>query len=247
MRTSPSPDAVAASTRPLLGSRGAWAGAAALVALGAAGLAAVWAVDLPDPATLRTWLAGGGPERWLALVLGVAVALLTPISRSALSVLLGVAAGFSAGLAVAIGGGLLGGLAGFLLSRCLGRRAVQRLAGDRLARADQLLRDRGFVAVLTARVMPVAPFTVVSYASGLSGVRLGPYMAATGLGLLPWSVLYVGAGAWLSSTDSSLAVLDRALPAAAVVIILSAVAVGTWRRRRSRRSAHRWAGRSRTE
>lgn len=241
MRTSPSPDAVAASTCRLSGFREAWAGAAALVVLGAAGLVAVWAVELPDPATLRSWLAGGGPERWLALVLAVAVALLTPISRSALSVLLGVAAGFASGLALAIGGGVLGGLAGFLLSRRLGRRVVQRLAGDRLARVDRLLQDRGFLAVLTARAMPVAPFTVVSYAAGLSGVRLGPYMAATGIGLLPWSVFYVGAGAWLSGTDSRTAILDSALPAAAVVITLAAVAVGFRWRRRARRSARRRA------
>ena len=63
------------------------------------------------------------------MVLGLALVLLAPVPRSALSVLVGLVAGFGPGLAVALAGGLLAALAAFGLSRTLGRSAATRLAG----------------------------------------------------------------------------------------------------------------------
>jgi uncharacterized membrane protein YdjX (TVP38/TMEM64 family) len=158
------------------------------------------AVDRPGATALRDWLDGAGPGGWLVVVLGVALASLTPVPRTAVAVLLGAALGFPAGLAVAVCGGLLGGMAGFALARALGRGTAARLAGPLLrrrpllARADRLLRDRGFLAVLTARVTPL-PFVAVTYAAGLTGVRPAPYALGTAIGIVPGSVLHVGIGA----------------------------------------------------
>jgi uncharacterized membrane protein YdjX (TVP38/TMEM64 family) len=203
----------------------------AVLALLLIGTAIAVSVELPSVTGMRAWLEQGGSARWLAVVLGVAVALLTPISRTALSVLVGAVAGFPAGLAVALSGGLLGGLAGFTLSRWLGREAVAHLAGARLARMDRVLSERGFVSVLAARIMPVAPFVFVSYAAGLSGVRLAPYLLGTAVGLVPWSVLYVGVGASVSSIRSWAPLVD-VVPAVAVVFSLALLASYFWWRRR---------------
>lgn len=151
-------------------------------------------VDRPGVPALRGWLDEAGPLGWAAVVLGVAGALMTPVPRTALSVLLGTTAGFPAGLAVAVTAGWLGGTGGFAVGRSLGRDAVARLTGRRSARADRLFRDHGFLAVLAARVSP-APFWLVSYAAGLSSVRWAPHALGTLVGLLPGSVLYVGVGA----------------------------------------------------
>jgi uncharacterized membrane protein YdjX (TVP38/TMEM64 family) len=151
-------------------------------------------VDTPGVPALRGWLDDAGPLGWAAVVLGVAGALMTPVPRTALSLLLGAAAGFPAGLAVAVAAGWLGGMGGFTVGRHLGRDAVVRLAGPRLARADRLFRRRGFLAVLAARVSPV-PFWVVSYAAGLSSVRWLPHALGTAVGVVPGSVLHVGIGA----------------------------------------------------
>lgn len=151
-------------------------------------------VDRPGVPALRAWLDSAGPLGWSAVVLGVAGALMAPVPRTALSVLLGAAAGFPAGLAVAVGAGWLGGMGGFALGRHLGRSAVTRLTGRRLARADRLFRDRGFLAVVLARVSPV-PFWIVSYAAGLSSIRWLPAALGTAVGVVPGAVLYVGVGA----------------------------------------------------
>ena len=151
-------------------------------------------VERPGVPALQGWLADAGPVGWTAVVLGVAGALMTPVPRTALSVLLGAAAGFPAGLVVAVLGGWLGGLGGFALGRHLGRAAVARLAGPRLARADRLFRKRGFLAVALARVSPV-PFWIVSYAAGLSSVRWPAATLGTLVGVVPGAVLYVAVGA----------------------------------------------------
>lgn len=214
---------------PVLGR--AWVRALTVLLVLIIGSALALSVDLPSVGALRSWLDEGGPARWLLLVLGLALALLTPVSRTALSVLVGAVAGFLPGLAVALVGGVLGGLAGFGLSRWLGRGAVTRLAGARLSRVDQMVSERGFASVLAARLMPVAPFVIVSYTAGLSGVRPVPYLLGTVVGLIPWSVLYVGIGAAAVDLGSWTTVPDLALPAVAAVAVTVAGAAWWWRHR----------------
>jgi uncharacterized membrane protein YdjX (TVP38/TMEM64 family) len=165
------------------------------------------------------------------MVLGLALALLAPVPRSALSVLLGVVAGFGPGLAVALAGGLLGGLAAFGLGRALGRPAVTRLAGRRLARVDRLMTDRGFWALLVGRLTPVVPFVVLSYGAGLTAVRLTPYALATAIGLVPSTVLQVGVGASAGAL-ATWATTFTVVPVVATVLVLAGLAALAWRRRR---------------
>lgn len=218
-------------------------GAVVLVLL--AGATVALSVELPTVPGTRSWLDQGGAERLLAVVLGVALTLMTPVSRSALSVLIGAVVGFPAGLAVALAGGLLGGLAGFALSRWLGRAAVTHLAGARLATLNRLVGERGFTSVLAARLAPVAPFVVVSYAAGLSSVRLVPYLLGTAVGLVPWSVLYVGIGSSVTAIGSLTSLGDVV---ASLVVLASVGVLGAWFwwRRRHRPHAARSGGRRST-
>jgi uncharacterized membrane protein YdjX (TVP38/TMEM64 family) len=210
---------------------GTWLRAAVLALLVLAGLLLAFTVELPDVGTVRSWVDGAGPWTWAGIVLGVAVVLLAPVPRSAVSVLLGVVAGFQAGVAVALAGGLLGGLAAFGLSRALGRPAVARLAGRRMAVVDRLMVDRGFWALLVGRLTPVVPFVVVSYGAGLTAVRLAPYALSTALGLVPSTVVQVGVGA------SAGVLADRATTSVLVaglvaVLVPAGLGVLVWRRRR---------------
>lgn len=105
------------------------------------------------------------------------------------------------------------------------------LAGARLAALDRRVGERGFASVLAARIAPVAPFMVVSYAAGLSSVRLVPYLFGTAVGLVPWSVLYVGIGASLTAIGSSASLADVIAPLAVVASCAVLVAWLWWRRR----------------
>jgi len=207
-----------------------WVRAAVLGLLVLAGLLLASTVDLPAVGTVRSWVDGARPWTWAGIVLGVAAVLLAPVPRSAVSVLLGVVAGFQAGVAVALAGGLLGGLAAFGLSRTLGRPAVARIAGRRMAGVDRLMVDRGFWALLLGRLIPVVPFVAVSYGAGLTAVRLAPYALSTALGLIPSTVVQVGVGA------SAGVLADRVTTSVVVaglvaVLVLAGLGVLAWRRR----------------
>ena len=208
-----------------------WVRAAVLALLVLAGLLLAVTVELPDVGTVRSWVDGAGPWTWVGIVLGVAVVLLAPVPRSAVSVLLGVVAGFQAGVAVALAGGLLGGLAAFGLSRALGRPAVARLAGRRMAVVDRLMVDRGFWALLAGRLIPVVPFVAVSYGAGLTAVRLAPYALSTALGLVPSTMVQVGVGAsaGVLAGRATTSVLVAGLVAA---LVLAGLGVLVRRRRR---------------
>jgi uncharacterized membrane protein YdjX (TVP38/TMEM64 family) len=206
--------------------------AACLLAVLAAATVAALTLDLPDVDAVRRWVGGAGVPGLLLLTAGVGVALVGPVPRTALSVLLGVVLGFWTGLAVGLVGGLLGGLAAFGLSRALGRDALLRLVGPRLAAADRALAVHGFGAVLAGRLLPVVPFSVLSHAAGLSAVPVRPYAAATVLGLLPSTVLQVGVGAavpglteWATRGRPTVVV---AVLAAAVLLTVGVVLL--WRR-----------------
>ena len=214
---------------------GQWLRAALLVLVVIAGGIAALTVDLPSVATVRGWLAGAGPWTWAGLVAGCALVTMAPVPRTAVSVLVGVVAGLAGGLAVAWTSGVLGALAGFGLARLLGRDAVERLAGPRLARADALLTSRGFLSTLLGRLLPVVPFTLVSYAGGLSGMRVAPYLAGSAVGLLPGTVLHVAIGSTVGAAGQggSWTLLAGAVP------LLAAGSLLLLLRRRSHRPRRR--------
>jgi uncharacterized membrane protein YdjX (TVP38/TMEM64 family) len=93
-------------------------------------------------------------------------------------------------------------VAAFALGRALGRDAVERVTGTRVARVDALLGRHGLLAVLGVRLVPVLPFTVINYAAGLTAVRLRDYVGGTALGIVPGTIAFVALGAHGSSPGS---------------------------------------------
>ena len=91
---------------------------------------------------------------------------------------------------------LLGAPLAFVVGRYLGRDAVERFTGARVARVDELLRRHGLATVIGARLIPVLPFTVINYTAGLTAVRRGDYALGTALGIIPGTLAYVAIGAF---------------------------------------------------
>jgi uncharacterized membrane protein YdjX (TVP38/TMEM64 family) len=201
---------------------GAWARAAVLLLLLAVATVLALTVDLPPVADVRSWVEGAGPAGWIVMVLGLALVLLAPLPRSAVSVLIGVVVGFGPGVVLALFGAFLSALIAFGLSRALGRTAVTRLAGPRLARVDRLMADRGFAAVLAGRLFPLMPFVVLSYGAGLSATRLAPFALATGIGLVPSTIVQVGIGA------SAGVLAERSTAITAGIVVIAVVVPAAW-------------------
>ncbi len=110
--------------------------------------------------------------------------------------LAGLLFGLEAGLPLAVLGILCGATAAFLTGRTLLRGWVERRIADnrRLRAIDRALGDRAFTIVLLTRLALLIPYNVLNYAYGLTRVRLGTYMAATVVGMLPIISMYVYMG-----------------------------------------------------
>jgi uncharacterized membrane protein YdjX (TVP38/TMEM64 family) len=172
-----------------------WTRSPAALGLLAAAAVAVLAVGTPEVAELQRAVRAAGvwaPALFLVLQVAVTVA---PVPRTVFTVAAGVLFGSPTGLLLALAATTLAAVVAFWLVRLAAGRLVERHA-DRsvVAWVRARLDRRGLLAVVSLRLIPVVPFSVMNYAAGLSGVRFGPYLAGTVLGVLPGTVAGVVLG-----------------------------------------------------
>ncbi|MET0274607.1 MAG: VTT domain-containing protein [Phenylobacterium sp.] len=105
------------------------------------------------------------------------------------------------GALASVGGATLGGLVGYGLARGALGSTVQRRArkGGKLEKLLKSVKQDTFRVVLSLRLLPLTPFTLVSLAAGVVKARLRAFLAATALGILPECLLYAAVGHGLSS------------------------------------------------
>lgn len=97
----------------------------------------------------------------------------------------GLVFGPAQGFCYALSGSLLGAAATFGLGHAIGRDLVRRVAGARLNALSRWLRQRGLLAIVAVRLVPVAPFTVVNLVAGASHIRFRDFLLGTVFGMLP--------------------------------------------------------------
>jgi uncharacterized membrane protein YdjX (TVP38/TMEM64 family) len=159
-------------------------------------------VGVPDADVLRAQVAGLGPAAPAVFVLLYAAVTLLPLPKNVITAVAGLLFGLVDGVLLVLPGAMLGALAAFGLGRWLGRDAVERFTGTRVARVDALLARRGLVAILVSRLVPVLPFTGINYAAGLTAIRLRDFVLGTAIGIVPGTVAYVALGAYGTSPTS---------------------------------------------
>ena len=206
--------------------------AGVLILLLGASIVVALLVGLPDVASVRADIATAGPAAPAVFVLAYAVVTLAPVPKNVLSAVAGLLFGLAAGIALVFVAAMLGALMAFWLGRALGREAVERFTGARVARVDDLLSRRGVVAVIGVRLVPVLPFTAINYTAGLTGVRLRDYVTGTAVGILPGTVAYVTLGTYGAEPASWPFVIS-----AAALGLLTAAGLANGRRSRTRSRA----------
>ena len=113
----------------------------------------------------------------------------------------GGAFGVEAGIAVALAAQLLGCAIDVAMARTFLRAWVARRLGGRLARIDRALSRRPFVATLTLRLLPVGNNLLTNLVAGVSGLAVAPFLAASALGFLPQTAVFVLAGAGVETAS----------------------------------------------
>jgi len=98
-------------------------------------------------------------------------------------------------------------LLALLLVRAAGWRLDRLVPHPRVKTLDARLRRRGWPTVMSMRLIPAVPFSVLNYAAGASSVRVLPYTVATLAGLLPGTAAVVILGDALTNHISPLLIL----------------------------------------
>ena len=182
-------------------------GPIARLAAFAAALAAVFVVVLVlvarSPAEIQRAADDAGalaPLAFVALCAGLTLAFFPfPLVAAAGGILFGTLEG----TLLSIAGGSIGAALAFLIARYAASDALQSLVGNRMRGLQEAIERRGFVAVLYARIFPGVPRDIANYAFGLTRVRLGPFTAATVIGIAPRAFAYTALGGQLGSFDST--------------------------------------------
>ena len=95
------------------------------------------------------------------------------------------------------GSGLIAGsVIAFFLARWGGRPIVERMLGEKwTTRIDGWVVNHGGKAILLTRLVPVMPFDLISYISGVTPIKFRTYIIATVLGAFPRCLMLAFLGA----------------------------------------------------
>jgi uncharacterized membrane protein YdjX (TVP38/TMEM64 family) len=117
----------------------------------------------------------------------------------------GFAYGFWPALALCMTGWLLNGLVAYEIGRQVARPVLHRLIGvERFERAEEMIQSGGATLLLAVRLVPIIPFSLVSYAAGAARVPVGRFVWTTLVGYLPLTAISILLGTRLedfSPTD----------------------------------------------
>ena len=139
-----------------------------------------------SPEVIKHYIQSFGP--WALFVYIVlyalnAISLLPPIGFMSL------AAGFIFGpFQGTIGimmGSFLGTTATFYISRLFGRKFVESLIKGKGKEFEEKINREGFLTILFMRLIPLFPWEIINYASGLSKVKYRDFILATMIGIFP--------------------------------------------------------------
>ena len=165
--------------------------------------AATW-IPLPSPVRMRDWAESVGPWFPLAFLVAHVVVTVVPVPRTAFTLAAGLLFGPVLGVFIAVVASTTSAVIALYLVRAAGWRLNRLVRHQSVDTVDERLRQRGWVAILSLRLIPAVPFSALNYAAGASAVRVLPYTLATLGGLLPGTAAVVILGDALAGHPSSL-------------------------------------------
>jgi uncharacterized membrane protein YdjX (TVP38/TMEM64 family) len=164
-------------------------------------------VPRPGAVQLRDWATSVGPWFPLAFLAAHIVVTVFPFPRTAFTLAAGLLFGPWLGISIAVVASTVSALLALLLVRAAGWRLDRLVPHPRIRTLDARLRQRGWPTVMSMRLIPAVPFSVLNYAAGASAVRALPYTWATLAGLLPGTAAVVILGDALTNHISPVLIL----------------------------------------
>jgi len=171
----------------------------------AAGLAAFFALGLDRYVTLDTlrdnrqalsaWVA----ENWALAAFIYVVAYIVMVAFSLPGALVatltgGFLCGTLVGGTLTVFGATVGATAIFLAARTALGDTLRAKAGPKLRKLEEGFGENAFSYMLVLRLVPIFPFFLVNLAPAFLGVRLGTYVVATFIGIMPGTFVFASLG-----------------------------------------------------
>jgi uncharacterized membrane protein YdjX (TVP38/TMEM64 family) len=125
---------------------------------------------------------------WIAPIIVTLVYLIAGLMVFPVTLLIiatGVAFGAAQGFAYALLGAEISALVSYAIGRRLGHNTICNLSDRWVSRVSRRLARQGLLAIITLRVVPVAPFTIINLVAGASHIRLRDFAFGTVLGMAP--------------------------------------------------------------
>ncbi|MCV7040552.1 hypothetical protein BST36_03500 [Mycolicibacterium moriokaense] len=161
-------------------------------------------LPVPTAVQLRDWATSVGPWFPLAFLGAHIVVTVFPFPRTAFTLAAGLLFGPVLGIPLAVGAATVSAVIALLLVRAAGWQLNKLVRHPRIDSLDARLRERGWPAIVSMRLIPAVPFSVLNYAAGASAVRVVPYTLATLVGLVPGTAAVVILGDALTGNVSPL-------------------------------------------
>lgn len=86
---------------------------------------------------------------------------------------------------ISLTGCLFSALLVYAIGNLLGRDLVSKVSGSKMHSLSKHLGKHGLPSILVARVLPIAPFSIINLIAGASHIRLGIFLLGTALGMAP--------------------------------------------------------------
>jgi uncharacterized membrane protein YdjX (TVP38/TMEM64 family) len=125
--------------------------------------------------------------------------------------------GFWPALALMMFGWMLNAWAAYAIGHSIAQPLLLRVFGEhRFRRAEEMIADGGVSLLLTVRLIPILPFSLISYAAGAARVPAWRYSWTTFVGYMPITIV----AAYLGSRLETLHPTDPAVLGAVLIVIL---------------------------
>jgi uncharacterized membrane protein YdjX (TVP38/TMEM64 family) len=128
----------------------------------------------------------------MSIILMTMQAVIAPLPAFLVTATNGLVFGVYWGTVISWTGAMCGAVVSFMMSRLFYKSISQRILSHKkgITYIDRFSSKYGFKLILTARLLPFISFDFISYAAGLSTIKVRSFILATGIGMLPATIVY---------------------------------------------------------
>ncbi len=154
----------------------------------------IWEI-LMDPGMYRETVMAAGYWAPLIAILMMIIVSFLPLPAETVAIANGVVFGPVMGFLTTWVGAIVAAILAFYLARLLGRPIVYKvLPAKSLARFEEMINLHGTSVLLLVRMIPLIPYTVVNYGSGISPINIRTYVWTSALGMTLPIIAFVAVG-----------------------------------------------------